>query len=153
MPSTCSVCIWRCSSSERLLTLPSSSPEKSSVQVQTLNKMISPNNNPPFNHNHMLCLLLWQGIIAMLMTYCSACTQSCRPRRLRSQLRWPPTWWSFTPICSSRLVHLWCHVIYYKWFNAVNSFVFVDTCEERRPPKRGTHVNSCQQQYQQVSCT
>lgn len=35
------------------------------------------------------CMCLPQGTTVMPMTYCSACTRSCRPRRLKSLLRWP----------------------------------------------------------------
>lgn len=43
-----------------------------------------------------------QETTATLMMCCSACTRSCRRRRLKSPLRWPLIWWSSTPTCWSR---------------------------------------------------
>lgn len=103
MPNTCSVCIWLCSSTGRLPAPPSSSPERSSAQVQTfaLNKKDLYQQHcytPHRNHVILMSVPITQEITEMPITCCSACTQSCKPKRLRSLLRWPPIWWSSTPI-------------------------------------------------------
>ena len=72
------------------------------------------NHNTSYNSKHTRIVIMFpffflhdllQGTTVMPTMCCSACTRSCRPRRLKSPLRWPQIWWSSTPTYWWRSVH------------------------------------------------
>lgn len=71
------------------------SPIKSTAVCYYNNKTVTNRHqtiregNVAFVSTSIFACLYQQGTTGMPMTCCSACTRSCRPRRLKSLLRWP----------------------------------------------------------------
>lgn len=104
-----------------------------------------------FVSTSIFACLYQQGTTGTPMTYCSACTRSCRPRRSKSLLRWPLIWWSSTRTFWSRSVQLrpttvTCLVIYFS--TAQDSWQGKDECVSiRRGPLSRIKISMCSYCY------
>lgn len=107
--------------------------------------------NMAFVSTSIFACLDQQGTTGTPMTYCSACTRSYRPRRLKFLLRWPLIWWSSTRTFWSRSVQLrtttaTCLVIYSS--PVQDSWQGKDECvSTRRCPLSRIKISTCSYCY------